>query len=103
MTDLAKLYENPLDSNKVFVMKHLFNLKMIEGGSVTYHLNELNMITSQLTSLNVTFDEELRALLILCSLIESWNSLEMVVSNSVSSSNKVKIDDVVGVIISEEM
>lgn len=42
-------------------------------------------------------------LLILCSLLESWNSLVMVVSNSVSGSNKLKIDDVIGVIISEEM
>ena len=101
MTALAKLYEKPSASNKVFLMKRLFNLKMIEGGSVTDHLNEFNTITSQLTSVNVIFDEEVRALLILCSLPESWNSLVMVVSNSVSGSNKLKFDDVIGVIISE--
>ena len=49
------------------------------------------------------FDDEVRALLILCSLLERWNGLVMVVSNSVSGSNTLKFDDVVGVILSEEM
>lgn len=71
MVALAKLYEKPSTSNKVFLMKHLFNLKIIEGGSMKDHLNEFNMITSQLSSLKVNFDEEVRALLILCSLPES--------------------------------
>ena len=31
MSTLAKLYEKPLASNKVFLMKHLFNMKMSEG------------------------------------------------------------------------
>ena len=45
MKTLAKLYENPSASNKVFLMKYLFNMKMIEGGSVVGHLNEFNTIT----------------------------------------------------------
>ena len=52
-------------------MKHLFNMKMAEGGSVTNHLNEFNTITSQLSSVGINFDEEIRALLILCSLPKS--------------------------------
>ena len=31
---LAKLYEKPSTSNKVFLMKRLFNMTMSEGGSV---------------------------------------------------------------------
>jgi hypothetical protein len=34
MDALAKLYEKPLVSNKVFLMKILFNMKMSEGGSI---------------------------------------------------------------------
>jgi hypothetical protein len=41
--------------------------------------------------------------LILCSLLESWNGLVMVVSNSISSSSTLNFDDIVGVILSEEM
>jgi hypothetical protein len=103
MDALAKLYEKPSMSNKVFLMKILFNMKMSEGGSVADHLNYFNMVTNQLSSVKVDFDDEVRALLILCSLPERWNSLVMVVSNSVSGSNTLKFDDVVGVILSEEM
>jgi hypothetical protein len=95
--------KNPQASNKVFLMKILFNMKMLEGGSVADHLNEFNMVTNQLSFVKVDFDDEVRALLILCSLPESWNDLVMDVSNSVSSSNTLKFDDVVGVILSEEM
>jgi hypothetical protein len=103
MDVLAKLYEKPSVSNKVFLMKRLFNMKMSEGGSVADHLNEFNTVTNQLCSVKVDFDDEVRALLILCSLPESWNGLVMAVSNSVSGSNTLKFDDVVGVILSEEM
>jgi len=51
----------------------------------------------------VDFDDEVRALLILCSLPESWDGLVMTVSNSVSGSNNLKFDDVVGVILSDKM
>jgi hypothetical protein len=103
MDALAKLYEKLSALNKVFLMKRLFNMKMSEGGSVADHLNEFNMVTNQLSFVKVEFDDEVRALLILCSLPESWNGLVMAVSNSVSSSNTLKFDDVVGVILSEEM
>ena len=46
MQTLAKLYEKPSALNKVFLMKHLFNMKMTEGGSIADHLNEFNTITS---------------------------------------------------------
>jgi hypothetical protein len=99
MDTLAKLYEKPSASNKVFLMKILFNMKMSEGGFVVDHLNEFNMVTNQLSSVKVDFDDEVRALLILCSLPKRWNNLVMAISNSVSGSNTLKFDDVVGVIL----
>ena len=83
-------------------MKHLFNMKMAKGGSITDHLNEFNIVTSQLSSVGVNFDEEIRALLILCSLLESWNGLLMAMITSIPRSSTLKYDDVVGVILSEE-
>jgi hypothetical protein len=70
MDALDKLYEKPSVSNKVFLMKILFNMKMSEGGSVADHLNEFNTVTNQLSSVKVDFDDEVRALLILCSFPE---------------------------------
>ena len=102
MQTLAKLYEKSSASNKVFLMKCLFNMKMAEGRSVIDHLNEFNTITSQLSSVNVNFDEEIRALLTLCSLPKSWNGLVMVVSNYIYGYNTLNFDDVVNVILSQE-
>jgi hypothetical protein len=34
MDALAKLDEKPSKSNKIFLMKILFNMKMLEGGSI---------------------------------------------------------------------
>ena len=53
--------------------------------------------------MSMNFDDEVRDILILCSFLESWNSLVMAVSNSVPSSNTLKFDDVVSVILREEM
>ena len=44
---LEKLYEKPSASNKVFLMKWLFNMKMSEGGSVADHLNDFNTVTDR--------------------------------------------------------
>ena len=52
--------------------------------------------------MGINFDEEIRALLILCSLPESWNGFVMVINNSISISNTLKYDDLIGVILSEE-
>ena len=78
-------------------------MMMSEGGSVADHLNDFNTVTSQLSSVGVNFDDEVRDLLFLWSLLESWNGLVMAISNSVSGSSTLKYDDVVGAILSEEM
>ena len=101
MSTLGKLYEKPSASNKVFLMKRLCNMKMSEVGSISDHLNEFNTLTSQLIFVNMNFDDEVRALIILCSLPKSWNSLVMAISNYVPSSNTLKFDNVVGVILRE--
>ena len=75
-------------------------MKMSEGGFVANHLNKFYTIRSQLSYVKVNFGDELRTLLILCSLAEIQNAC---VSNYVPSSETLKFDDVVGVIISKEM
>jgi hypothetical protein len=60
MDALDKLYEKPSVSNKLFLMKRLFNMKMLKGGSIADHLNEFNTITNKLSSVKVDFDDEVR-------------------------------------------
>jgi hypothetical protein len=66
MDTLDKLYEKPSVSNKVFLMKILFNMNMSEADSVEDHLNEFNMATNQLSFVKVEFDDYAMALLIFC-------------------------------------
>eukprot|EP00253_Pinus_taeda_P009617 PITA_09617 len=93
--------------------KALRTIRLCLAASVTFnisketttkdHLNDFNTVTSQLCSVRVNFDDDVRALLFLCSLPESWNGLVMAISNSVSGSSTLKFDDLVGAILSEEM
>ena len=70
MAALSKMYKKPSSSNKIFLMK-LFNLKMADIRSVTEHLNEFNTLTSQLESVKINFDNEIKVLVLLSSLPEA--------------------------------
>ena len=52
-------------------MKKLFNLKMAKNALVAQHLNEFNTITNQLSSVEIDFDDEIFALIVLASLPNS--------------------------------
>ena len=102
MNALTKMYEKPSASNKVFLMKRLFNMRMVDGSSVAEHLNSFNTVTNQLASVGIKFDDEIRALLMLSSLPDSWDGLVMAVSNS-SGNAKLVFEDIVGLIDPIEM
>jgi hypothetical protein len=77
MMALPSIYEKLSANNKVHLMKKLFNLKKAEGASMA-HLNEFNTITNQLSSVEIDFDDEICALIILASLPNSWEVVGMV-------------------------
>ncbi|KAE8693764.1 putative galacturonosyltransferase-like 4 [Hibiscus syriacus] len=99
---LSNMYEKPSASNKVHLMRRLFNLRMTEEASMAQHLNELNTITTQLSSVEIEFDDEVRALILLSSLPDSWNATVTAVSSS-SGNSKLKFDDVRDLVLSEEI
>lgn len=66
------------------------------------HLNEFNSVTSQLSSVQIYFEDEVRALILLSSLPESWNATVTGVSSS-KESTKLKYDDIRDLILSEEI
>jgi len=102
MAALSSMYEKPSANNKVHLMKKLFNLKMVEGASVAQHLNEFNTITNQLSSVEIDFDDEIRALIVLASLPNSWEAVRMAVSNSAGKS-KLSYEDVRDLVLGEEV
>ena len=100
---LSSLYEIPSASNKVFIMKKLYNLKMKEGGVMLNHLNEFNTLASQLISVGIPLDDEIKAILLLRSLPNSWEGVVMAVSTSIAAKNKLKFDEVAATLLSEDM
>jgi hypothetical protein len=93
MAALSGIYEKPSANNKVHLMKKLFNMKMAEGTSVAQHLSEFNTITNQLSSLEIDFDDEIRALIVLTSLPNSWEAMRMAMS-SFAGKSKLKYEDI---------
>ena len=62
---LSNMYEKPLAMNKVYLMRILFNLQMSANGSVSDHINEINMIVSLLNSVNIDFEDEIKAFILM--------------------------------------
>nr|GEX19164.1 retrovirus-related Pol polyprotein from transposon TNT 1-94 [Tanacetum cinerariifolium] len=99
---LSNMYKKPSASNKVFLIRQLVNTKMNEGASVADHVNEFNSILSRLMSVDIKFDDEVQALLLLSSLPESWSSTVTAISGS-TGSTKLKFDNMRDLILGEDI
>ena len=97
---LSNMYEKPSAMNKVYLMRRLFNLQMSENGSISDHINEFNMIVSQLHSVDINFEDEIKALILMSSLPESWDTVVTGISSS-HGSEKLKFDEIRDVIFSK--
>jgi hypothetical protein len=67
---------------------------MEEGTQIDDHLNIFNNLICQLTSKNVKYEDEDKAITLLCSLPESWD--HMVTSMWFSTTYNIDYDTVVG-------
>ncbi|GJY31667.1 retrovirus-related pol polyprotein from transposon TNT 1-94 [Tanacetum coccineum] len=85
---LSNMYEKPGVSNKVFLIRQLVNTKMKEGASVVDNVNEFNSNLSRLISVDIKFNDEVQALLLLSSLPESWSGTITTVSGSTRTTNE---------------
>ena len=66
------------------------------------YLNEFKTITNQLSSVEIDFDDEIRALIVLASLPNSWEAMRMTVSNS-ARKEKLKYNNIRDLILAEEI
>ena len=99
---LSNMYKKSSAMNKVYLMQRLFNLHMSEGESVVDHINEFNMIVSQLSSVEINFEHEIKALILMSSLPESWDTVVVAIS-SFRGYDKLKFDEIRDVVISESI
>ncbi|MCO5583043.1 hypothetical protein L7F22_036949 [Adiantum nelumboides] len=99
---LCSAWDGKSASNKVFLMKKLMRLSMKESSSVSSHLNEFNALYLQLTSKGLNFDDEMKAIFLLCSLPASWDTFNTAISNS-THGDKFAFGDVTSALLTEEI
>ena len=61
------------------------NLKLKEGKSVVKHLSEFQDLVNQMVTMKLVIDDELQVLLLLSSLLDSWETLVVSFSNYTSN------------------
>nr|GEW66920.1 retrovirus-related Pol polyprotein from transposon TNT 1-94 [Tanacetum cinerariifolium] len=99
---LSNMYEKPSASNKVFLIRQLVNTKMTEGAAVADHVTMFNSVISKLLSIDIKFNDEMQALLLLSSLPDSWSGTVTAVS-STSGTNKLTFEGIRDMIIGEDI
>ena len=98
---LTKLYEVKSLHNKIFLKRRLYTLRMSESISATDHINNLNTLFSQLSSLDYKITENERAELLLQSLLDSYDQLIINLTNNVLN-DYLSFDDMAAAILEEE-
>ncbi|GJV97566.1 hypothetical protein Tco_1549143 [Tanacetum coccineum] len=98
---LARLYEARSLHNKIFLKRKLYALRMTESTSVTEHINTLNSLFSQLTSLSCIIEPKERAEILLQSLPDSYDQLIISLAGNVLT-NFLVFDDVAAAVLEEE-
>eukprot|EP00253_Pinus_taeda_P016229 PITA_16229 len=73
---------------------------MKDGDSVIEHLNEFNTIVSQLESIDIKISDEDKCINLLCSLLDSWDSLVIAIGSNATS---LQFDEIVSALLTEEM
>ena len=84
---LSETYEKKVASTKMYMIRHLYNLRMKEFDSVQTHLNQYESLSSQ-----TTIEDELRAMFLMSSLPSSWEIFVTTMCNA--SITAVKYSDV---------
>ena len=97
---LRTLYQSKSLVNKLFLQKKLYNLRMKDGDLVTEHLNAFNTMVSQLLSIDIKISNEDKCIRLLCSLLDSCDSLVIAIgSNAIA----LQFDEIVSSLLMEEM
>ncbi|GJY69818.1 retrovirus-related pol polyprotein from transposon TNT 1-94 [Tanacetum coccineum] len=98
---LDRLYEASSLHNKNFLNRKLYALRMMESTLVTEHVNNLNTLFCQLTSLSCKIEPQERTEILLQSLPDSYDHVIINLTSNVLADYLV-FDDVATVILEEE-
>lgn len=97
---IGEIYQTKSLSNKLYLKRCLYSLKMKDGESIAENLNAFNLIISQLASIDVKIEDEDKCILLICSLPESWEKLVIAIT---SGGAEPKLDTIIPILLLEEM
>ena len=75
MEKLEKVYRSKSLTNRLYLKKQLYKLKMNETSDVKDHINNFNKCITQLLSVEIKIDEEDKSVILLASLPKSYETL----------------------------
>ncbi|KAL6178576.1 hypothetical protein ACLB2K_050094 [Fragaria x ananassa] len=101
MDSLSNMYEKPNAVQQLYLMRKLFTLKLGKGISVRQQVGIVSDIIEQLASVDVKFDEHIKALVLLTSMPPNWDVTMNSICSGAGTTKKLKFDDVCDVLMNE--
>ncbi|KAF1863252.1 hypothetical protein Lal_00031336 [Lupinus albus] len=98
---LESMIQKKTSRNKASLVRRLVKLDYRDEHNMIKHLNSFKGLVNQSTKTNMKIHDELQTLLLLSSLLESWDTLVVTLSNSVPD-GKVSMDTVSNSLLNEE-
>jgi hypothetical protein len=86
-------------TQKLYLKQKLYGLKMQEGTNLAEHINVFNQVVTDLVKVDVKFDDENKAIILLGSLLSSYEHL---VTTLTYGKSQVKVDDIMTVLLAHE-
>ena len=99
---LETLYASKTGNNKLFLLKQLMKFKYKEVSPILDHINDFQGILDQLSGMGVNFDDEIQGLWLLNTLPDSWETLRVSLTNSVTD-GKVTMEYAKSGVLNEEV
>nr|CAD1834518.1 unnamed protein product [Ananas comosus var. bracteatus] len=98
---LESLYQNKSITNRIFLKRRLYSLRMKEGTKVSEHLNVFNNIICELESIGEKMKDEDKAITLLCTLPDSYETL--ITSLSCTKEDSLDLDTVCSALLADEL
>src|ERR1044072_7065645 len=96
---LETLYQAKTLTSKIYAQQAFYGLRMQGGGDLVHHLTVFNNALAELTRLGIKVDDEVKAVVLLCSLPPSYAHL---VTTLTYGKDTVKLDDISSTLLAHE-
>ena len=80
--NFENIFARKTSGNKTTLIRRLVNLKYKDGNNMVEHISYFQGIVNKLVAMKMNIDDEMQASLLLTSLLDSWETLVVTVSNS---------------------